>query len=57
MDAGDLDIVQLTLFVYAMPLKDSRFEEVVTKNADEYSNKPMRLFLPPAKCPQKDCST
>jgi hypothetical protein len=55
MDAGELDIVQPTLFIYAIPLKNSRFEKVLTKNSDEYSNKPIRLFLPPAKCPQKGC--
>jgi hypothetical protein len=55
VDVGGLDIVQPTLFTYAMPLKNSRFEEVLTKNSDEYSNKPIRLLLPPAKCPQKGC--
>jgi hypothetical protein len=53
--AGELNIVQPTLFMYAMSLKNSRFEEVLTKNFEEYSNQPTSLFSPPAKCPYKGC--
>jgi hypothetical protein len=53
--AGELGVVQPTLFMYAMSLKNSRFEEVLTKNSEEYSSKPISLFSPPTKCPQKSC--
>ena len=55
VDTKQIDIVQPTLFMYAMSLKNSGFEEVLTKNSEECSNKPISLFSPPAKCPHKGC--